>query len=110
MAKPLPRFFSRFMPRQTGLIIAVVTAAVVLLLIGTALAGLNGQSDKEQLQIAVQAIDRAARQCYALEGAYPPNLTYLESNYGLLLDWERFHYFYDVIGANIHPIIEVQVK
>lgn len=110
MARLRLRFLSRFMPRQTGLLIAVLTALVILVLIGAALAGLNDDNDTQQMQIAAQAIDRAARQCYALEGAYPPDLAYLESHYGLLLDREHYHYFYEVIGANIHPIVEVQVK
>jgi hypothetical protein len=62
------------------------------------------------MKIAVEAIERAARQCYALEGAYPPTLEYLEENYGLMLDRDRFHYLYEVIGSNIHPIVEVLDK
>ena len=106
----MTRFLSRLIPRHTGVIVAIIMVAVVLLLIGIALAGMNGQSSLEHLQIAEQAIERAARQCYALEGAYPPDLAYLESDYGLILDWENYHYFYEVIGSNIKPIIEVQVK
>ncbi|NLC84251.1 MAG: hypothetical protein GX749_04135, partial [Ruminococcaceae bacterium] len=48
--------------------------------------------------------------CYALEGAYPPALEYLEANYGLIIDRENYDYYYEVVGANIRPIIEVQSK
>lgn len=110
VSRRLPRFLDKLLNRQAGLFIAVVTVIAILVLIGWALSGLGGQSETEQLQIAADAIERAARQCYALEGAYPPTLDYLEENYGLMLDWTRYHYFYDVIGSNIHPIIEVQLK
>jgi len=106
----VPRLLEKLLNRQAGLVVSVATVIAILMLIGWALSGLGGQSDTEQLQIAADAIERAARQCYALEGAYPPTLDYLEENYGLTLDWNRYHYFYDVIGSNIHPIIEVQLK
>lgn len=99
----------RIAPQNIALAVTVAVALAVLVLVGIALSGLP-QRSAEQIQIAVRAIDRAARQCYALEGAYPPGLTYLEDHYGLVLDRERYHYYYEVIGANIRPIIEVQSK
>jgi hypothetical protein len=101
---------TRFSPKQVGLFVAILTAVALLWLVGSALAGFSGQNENENMRIATVAVDRAARQCYALEGAYPPDLAYLVSHYGLLLDQARYHYFYDVIGANIYPIIEVQKK
>lgn len=100
----------RITPQQIALAVAAAVVLAILVLIGSALAGLPDRRSAEQLQIAAQAIDRAARQCYALEGAYPPGLEYLESHYGLVLDRENYHYYYEVVGANIRPIIEVQTK
>lgn len=100
----------RIAPLQIALAVLAATVLMVVLLTGTALAGLPGRRNTEQLQVAVRAIDRAARQCYALEGAYPPDLKYLEDHYGLVLDEEHYHYYYEVVGANIRPIIEVQAK
>ena len=98
----------RINPQNIALI--VVAALVLIILILSALAGLPERRAAEQLEIAAVAIDRAARQCYALEGAYPPALEYLEANYGLIIDRENYDYYYEVVGANIRPIIEVQSK
>ena len=100
----------RISPPNITLLLAATIVVVILILIGTALAGLPERRAAEQLEIAAIAIDRAARQCYALEGAYPPGLEYLESNYGLIIDRENYDYYYEVVGSNIRPIIEVQSK
>lgn len=67
-------------------------------------------SGAEQLRVMEQAIRRSAVQCYAIEGRYPENLTYLEENYGLLLNKDRFIYHYQRIGSNIVPEIWVFEK
>lgn len=105
------RLFRKWMEglqsRRTGILVAIATVVLVLIVMALATAGLGRQTESEHRKIAAEAIERAARQCYALEGAYPPTLEYLEENYGLMLDRDRFHYLYEVIGSNIHPIIEV---
>ncbi|MGI6298810.1 MAG: hypothetical protein ACOX1T_06430 [Saccharofermentanales bacterium] len=100
----------RINPQSIALIVVAALVLIILILIGSALAGLPERRAAEQLEIAAVAIDRAARQCYALEGAYPPDLDYLEANYGLIIDRDNYDYYYEVVGANIRPIIEVQSK
>lgn len=53
------------------------------------------------------AISRAAVQCYALEGAYPPDLQYLRDNYSLMIDDERFFCDLDAYASNVMPAIIV---
>ena len=50
---------------------------------------------------------RATVQCYAIEGRYPPDLAYLEENYGLILDREHYVYHYRLEGSNLMPEIQV---
>ncbi len=57
-----------------------------------------------------RSIEKAAVQCYALEGNYPPNLGYLEQNYGIQLDKTKYHIDYFVFASNIRPIINVIEK
>ncbi len=110
MGKILKKWFNGLPGHQTGLVIAIATVILALVVLAMAMTGLGRQNDLESRRITAAAIDRAARQCYALEGAYPPTLEYLEDNYGLVLDHDRYHYLYEVIGSNIHPIIEVLDK
>ena len=53
------------------------------------------------------AVQRSALQCYAVEGAYPPDLSYLEDNYGLQVNHEDFYVTYDAFASNLPPAIRV---
>jgi len=54
-----------------------------------------------------EAIERACIQCYALEGSYPPDLDYLSKNYGLILNDDKYFYYYEVFASNVMPYVEV---
>lgn len=58
-------------------------------------------------EILEKAINRNITQCYALEGNYPPNLEYLEANYGLTYNEEHFFVDYVYIGGNLRPDITI---
>ena len=64
----------------------------------------------ERLAAVEDAIRKAAVQCYALEGSYPPDIGYLEEHYGIQLNISRYDYFYDTFGSNIMPQIKVYAK
>lgn len=67
-------------------------------------------SKSERIDVAESAIKRAALQCYALEGSYPSDLKYLEDNYGIILNEERYFYQYEIFASNIMPEIVVLEK
>lgn len=62
---------------------------------------------KTQLEVA---LNRAVIECYALEGAYPPDLEYIETHYGIRVDNEQFIVHYDSFADNIMPNIVVIEK
>ena len=69
-----------------------------------------GESSKEQgRKITEDSIRRTILSCYAQEGSYPPDISYLEENYGLQID-ERYAVFYTVIGSNLPPDLTVIEK
>lgn len=45
--------------------------------------------------------------CYAAQGAYPPDLDYIEEHWGVQIDWSRYAVFYHVEGSNLMPDITV---
>lgn len=62
----------------------------------------------EQQYIATkEAIMRSAVHCYALEGAYPPNIEYLEQHYGLLINYKKFAVDYKCFASNMMPDVTV---
>ena len=76
---------------------------VFALIIGT-----RERAPSDEAVVKIQkAISRAAVCCYALEGAYPPNLRYLQDNYNLMIDEKRFYCEIEVFGSNVRPDIIV---
>ena len=93
----------------SGLILAacmIIFSVYLIPLIGDTV-GKNADMTQQTMQ---QSIERALVQCYAIEGAYPPSLAYLEDNYGIYVEPERFYYYYEYIGSNIRPVIQVLEK
>jgi hypothetical protein len=70
----------------------------------------QNKSNEESYKILSDAIIRSAVQCYAIEGFYPPDVKYLEENYGLLVDHEKYFVNYSVFASNIIPEVEVFKK
>lgn len=72
----------------------------------------RGEEDlSDQTAFAVrQVVIDAAVQCYALEGAYPSELSYLEENYGLQLNHQRFIITYEAFAENLLPEVAVLEK
>lgn len=66
---------------------------------------------KEQGQMSVRnAILNTAKQCCAIEGAYPASLSYLEENYGLVINHDDYIITYEVFAENVMPSVVVLVK
>lgn len=53
------------------------------------------------------AIHRSIVQCYAVEGTYPPSLSYLKDHYGLTYDEDLFFVDYQSIGSNMMPDVTI---
>ena len=67
-------------------------------------------NENESFEILSDAIKKSAVQCYAIEGVYPPNIEYLENNYGLVVDHDKYVVSYNVFASNVMPEIEVYLK
>ena len=92
--------------------IAVVLLMVILLAgmwlltsrLGTAQSG-------AQTKLVNDAVRNAALTCYAVEGAYPEDLEYLRSHYGLAYDQSRYTVQYSAFASNLVPeifVVEVE--
>jgi hypothetical protein len=94
----------------------VAAAAVSTILMIVAICsfqGLDGfyrKSGENNTLEVTRAIEKAAVQCYALEGKYPPSIGYLKKNYGIVIDEDKYYYDYQVYGANLKPEIVVVAK
>ena len=89
-----------------SLIIVIMLAAFLY----TAIDNAQRESSEESHRILSNAIIRSAVQCYAIEGFYPPHIKYLEDNYGLLVDHDKYFVSYSVFASNIVPEVQVFPK
>lgn len=70
----------------------------------------NRNMSSESLTALQQAVVSSARQCYIVEGVYPPDLAYLEENYGLQINHDDFFVAYDAFAQNLPPTVKVTMR
>lgn len=73
----------------------------------TAIDDIAARQNEDQSKAIEIVLRKAAIQCYALEGSYPPDLLYLKDHYGVILNETKYFYFYETQGSNILPKIMV---
>ena len=69
----------------------------------------QGKQAQDLLQLE-QALQRTAVACYAVEGAYPPDVAYMQQHYGLLYDDSRYIVHYERFASNFMPEITVMER
>ena len=84
------------------LIFIALIAAFVLLV-----NNITGKGDGRELEIVRDAVKNAALTCYAVEGMYPDDLTYLRQNYNLSFNEDKYMVYYRPFASNIMPSIKV---
>ena len=84
----------------------------VIVLVAGVLGGLYfaHMSNMQNIDLLRQSVRKAVVQCYAIEGAYPPNVEYIEKNYGIKYNQEKYFIDYEIFASNVMPNIEVYEK
>ncbi|MDD4047176.1 MAG: hypothetical protein WC276_08450 [Sedimentibacter sp.] len=90
--------------------ISIIIIIVLIVYMYIAVDNAQRKSNEESYNILSDAIIRSAVQCYAIEGFYPPDIGYLENNYGLLVDHNKYFVSYSVFASNIIPEVQVFLK
>lgn len=67
----------------------------------------SSANKEEDLTRVDNAIKTAILECYSIEGEYPQSLTYLEENYGLYINEDKYTIHYMYIASNIMPESQV---
>jgi len=91
----------------SSLLLTVLFIILIAVVMEFGILGLSGRVSANQAQFLSDAVRRSAVQCYALEGSFPDSVEYLEENYGLIIDRNRYAVYYESMGANILPQIRV---
>ena len=86
-----------------------IAVAVLVIFVGSwaAFSKMN-EGLQEQAELSIRnAILNSAKQCCAIEGSYPSSLRYLEENYGLVVNHDRYAITYEAFAANVMPSVVV---
>lgn len=83
----------------------LVLAALLCVLAGVSRLESGRQAlGRERLE---EALRRTAVSCYACEGAYPPDVAYMQEHYGLQYDSAAYTVRYELFASNLMPDITV---
>ncbi|MBR3106010.1 MAG: hypothetical protein IKH30_02355 [Clostridia bacterium] len=88
-------------------IIKVVAIVVVLALAVLLVNRIDTAHETAETEIVQDAVKNAAITCYAVEGAYPDDVSYLRENYRLAYDEDRYLVTYEAFASNMIPDIYV---
>ena len=61
----------------------------------------------QSIELLRQSVRKAVVQCYAIEGAYPPDIDYLEKEYSLEYNHDKYYIDYEVFASNVMPNVDV---
>lgn len=86
-----------------GMVVYLIILAVAVVLIIFAVNTFSQSSQSESERVLSQAISNSLITCYAIEGSYPSSISYLENNYGLSIDHDKYEVDYRMFAANIMP-------
>ena len=85
-------------------------APVVLIIFVLSLSRIGNSAVIRQRESLETALNRDIIHCYAVEGFYPPSLSYIEEHYGLTYNHDLFFVDYQPIGSNRRPDITIIVR
>ncbi|MEG2652014.1 MAG: hypothetical protein RSA17_00420 [Ruthenibacterium sp.] len=99
--------------KKKRLLLLVLGILTVAILAAALLAIADGAEKTVRAQGAASvrtAVQRAAVQCYSVEGSYPQTLQHLEDQYGVQINRKLYIVTYDAFASNIMPEIAVLQK
>ena len=91
-----------------SIVIIIIIIGLVAVMAAPLLETGQRKSTQGEIEQLYTIIDKALIQCYALEGSYPPNLQYLQDNYGLVLNDKKYLFVYETGGmSNLKPEVDI---
>ncbi len=91
---------------KSVLLPAIILGALIFILV-FGVSRFSMINDEQSRILTEQSLKKAVIQCYANEGRYPADITYLEENYYLVIDTDKYFVYYDCWADNVMPDIAV---
>ena len=92
----------------SGASVSIVLFIGIILFFVVSISNASKEIDDNEVITLRKSIDKAIVNCYAIEGAYPESIEYIEENYGVVIDRDRFIVIYEVLGPNVLPNVIVK--
>ena len=86
-----------------AILIFVVLIIAFIFLVNT----ITTRGDDRELEIVRDAVKNAALTCYAVEGMYPDDISYLRQHYNLSYNEDLYVVYYRPLASNLMPSIKV---
>lgn len=90
--------------------ISIFIFAALLFMLVFFLLDIEKAEKKEAAWVLESSLKKAAVNCYAIEGFYPPTIKYIEDNYNVYINKNSFTVHYETFASNIMPNIIVFEK
>ncbi len=90
--------------------IPIISFVIIFGAFYLAITRLADSAGLQQLQALENAVRKDVLHCFASEGEYPESIEYLEKNYALSYDHDRFEVYYVRGDGNVLPEIKVLAK
>ena len=90
-----------------GIILSIIIFAIVAGMLYGQIKNMSGEVKKNDADMLKNALENAVITCYAIEGAYPESLEYIEEHYGVKIDREKYFVDYNKNVINMKPEISV---
>ncbi|MCH4890045.1 hypothetical protein EZV73_20870 [Acidaminobacter sp. JC074] len=101
---------NKYKLKNIQLLVMLSISIVTLVIIFSSIDSYQNQFGDLETDRIQEVVEKYAVQCYATEGAYPPNVYYLQEHYGLILDEDKYIYEYEPVAENIKPVIQIFIK
>lgn len=92
---------------RRGLAFTLIAFALAYIGGAALLNWIDGSSAAAEEELVRDAVRQAVITCYAVEGAYPPDVNYLKQHYGLAYNENEYFVSYEAFASNILPEIHV---
>ena len=97
----------KFTVRLIRALLPVIAAGLAAWLFFAGLLDLDAGQSEQGVQQLEEALRRAAVSCYAAEGRYPAEVSYMQQYYGVQIDESRYVVHYRVFAEHLMPDITV---
>lgn len=90
-----------------SVLVTILVIAIAAVIVFAAIGDYRNNYDDKKVEEVRETVLSYVAECYALEGRYPNDLQYLEDNYGLVLDKDKYVYHYLIFASNYLPDVKV---